>query len=165
MGNRGYGPDRSSRFTRRSLRLPKHNYSWTGAYFVTIRAALPEPLFDIPELRAILVKTWNELGVRFPSITQDEFIVMPDHVHFIVLLDDTVENPPKLSGIVQVYKSITTVAWLNHLKTTELQCPGRFWQRNYFERVIRDAQELDNTRQYIRNNPIKLHSPDPKDMH
>ena len=151
-----YDSDRSIRWRRHSLRLPRHNYAWSGAYFVTVCAQLPEPLFEIPELRSILEETWKALPERFPGITLDEFVVMPDHLHFIVWLDDTVENPPSLGDVMQAYKSLTTVAWLRHIKTAGLECSGRFWQRDYFERVIRDTQELEQTRQYIRNNPSRL---------
>ena len=156
MGYRGYNPDRSYHFTRKSLRLKKYDYSQPGAYFVTICLKRPELSFDIPKLRTILLETWRELALQFPSITLDEFVVMPDHVHFIVFLNETVEKPPTLGDIVQAYKSKTTVTWLNHIKTSELEYPGQFWQRNYFEHIIRDPEELEDTREYIRNNPTKL---------
>src|SRR6266568_7708097 len=63
-----YDSDRSTRFTRRSLRLKTHNYAWTGTYFVTIRAREHEPLFEIPELRTILADTWHALPQRFPGL-------------------------------------------------------------------------------------------------
>src|SRR5438270_11027524 len=156
MPYRKYDSDRSYRFTRKSLRLKKHNYSWTGAYFVTICAKLRGPLLETPELRHILVETWNELEIRFPSIILDEFIVMPDHVHFIVLLDGSAEKPRTLGDILRVYKSRTTVLWLDHIKAKELLYPGKFWQRNYYDRIIRNRQELEKTRQYIRENPTQL---------
>ena len=163
MKYRKFDSDRSIRYTRRSLRLPKHTYTW-GAYFVTIRAEVPEPLFEIPELCAILVETWEALPQRFAGLTLDEFVVMPDHVHFIVQLDDNIEKPPTLADVVGAYKSLTTVAWLRHIKTMKLERSGRLWQDNYFERVIRDAPELENTRQYIRNNPNKLRKSPPDEQ-
>jgi REP element-mobilizing transposase RayT len=54
------------------------------------------------------------------------------------------------------YKSLTTVAWIKHIKANNLECPGIIWQTNYYERAIRDVHELEQTRQYIRNNPKKL---------
>ena len=93
MGTHTYDSDRSTRFTRRSLRLKTHNYAWTGTYFVTIRAKEHEPLFEIPELRTILVDTWHALPQRFPGLTLDEFVVMPDHVHFIIIWKATSRRP------------------------------------------------------------------------
>ncbi len=156
MSFRTFDSDRSTRYTRRSLRLPKHNYRWTGTYFVTLRAAEPGPIFEIPELRAILMKEWEALPNRFPNAILDEFVIMPDHVHFIIRLQGNVENAPLLGRVIGAYKSLTTVAWLHHIAANKMECSGRFWQRDYFEHVIRDVQELEQKRHYIRNNPIKL---------
>jgi len=153
MSKGQYNPDT---YRRRTIRLPKHDYSWTGAYFVTIRAAQYEPIFDVPELRKILEETWQALPKRFPGVALDEFIIMPDHVHFIVWLDGTKDNAPALGDVLRVYKSITTVTWLNHIKAHNAAWPGHVWQRNYYEKVLRDHAELEQKRQYIRDNPKRL---------
>ena len=152
MDHRKYNPDL---FTRRSLRLPDRDYTKTNAYFVTIRAKQYEPIFEAPELRKILLETWQALPERFHGVTLDEFVVMPDHIHFILWLDGKIENVPALGSVVGAYKSLTTVAWLRHIKSAGLECSGLIWQRNYYERVIR-IEELEKTRQYIRNNPTEL---------
>jgi putative transposase len=159
MSYQKYDSFRSFRWKRRSIRLPKHTYTW-GAYFVTIRAKQHTPLLEIPELHTILIETWEALPERFPGVSLDEFVIMPDHIHFIIWLDDNVENPPTLDKVIQAYKSITTVAWLKHIKLAGLERPGKFWQRGYFERVIRDSRELELTRQYIQDNPHELCTPE-----
>lgn len=159
MSYHKYDSSRSLRWRRKSLRLHKHNYVWTAAYFITTCVEGREPLFDIPELHAILEDTWLTLPERFPGITLDEFVIMPDHIHCIVWLDDSVENAPTLGDVMKAYKSLTTVAWLRHIKTMGLQCSGKIWQSRYFDRVIRDTQELEQIRQYIRDNPSKLDRP------
>jgi REP element-mobilizing transposase RayT len=95
-----YNSDLSIRHKRQSTRLPTHNYGWSGTYFVTIRAKQREPIFEIPELRAILVEVWEALPKRFPNVTLDEFVIMPDHIHFIIELEGNVENPPTLGNVV-----------------------------------------------------------------
>ena len=142
-------------YKRHSSRMSQHNYGWSGTYFVTIRTAQREPLLEIPELRTILRETWEALPQRFPGASLDEFVIMPDHIHFILWLEGNVENPAKLGDIIGTYKSITTVAWLRHIQATRMERPGILWQHNYYERVIRDSAELEKTRQYIRDNPIK----------
>ena len=122
---------------------------------MTIRAIQREPIFEIPELRAILVEAWEALPKRFPNVTLDEFVIMPDHIHFIIGLEGNVEKPPTLGNVVGAYKSLAAVAWLRHIEATGIECSGRIWEHNYFERVIRDTNELEQTRQYIRNNPSK----------
>src|SRR5712692_1750517 len=151
-----YDPGRSIRYTRKSLRLATHNYGWSGTYFVTIRVKEPDPLFETPELRSILTRVWLALPERYPGLTLDEFVIMPDHIHFIMRLEGNVEKPTTLGAVIRAYKSITTVDWLHHIEATGLNCMGRFWQDNYYERIIRDERDLEQTREYIRNNPAKL---------
>jgi REP element-mobilizing transposase RayT len=151
MVYRKYNPDR---FTRQSLRISDRDYSSASAYYVTIRAEQHEPVFEIPELRKILEETWRALPHRFPGVTLDEFVIMPDHIHFIIWLDGTMDNAPTLGSVVGAYKSITTVTWYEHLKAKGTTWPGYVWQRNYYERVLR-ISELKQKRLYIRNNPTK----------
>src|SRR6266849_4961390 len=153
MDHQHYNPDR---FTRKSLRLSTRKYTEAGAYFVTIRALPPDPLFAIPKLRYILLDTWQTLPKRFPGVTLDEFVVMPDHIHFILWLDGTRDNAPTLGRVIGAYKSLTTVTWLNHIKARNMSWSGHVWQRNYYEHVVRNPSELEEKRQYIRNNPIRL---------
>ena len=110
MSYKKYDSDRSIRYTRKSLHLPTHNYAWTGNYFVTMCAKERGSLFETPELRTILIETWHDLPNRFPGLTLDEFVVMPDHVHFIIHLEGNVEKPATLGQVLGAYKSITTVA-------------------------------------------------------
>ncbi len=141
---------------RQSIRLPKHDYTWTRGYFVTIRAKVHEPLFEIPALRAILTEEWEALPKRFPGVTLDEFVIMPDHIHFIIFLNGLAEHAPTLGNVVGAYKSLTAVAWFRHNEAAKVECGGSFWLRNFFDRVIRDLDELESIRQYISNNPRKL---------
>jgi putative transposase len=154
MDHKHYNPDR---FTRKSLRLANRDYTSAGAYFVTIRGLPPEPYFEIPKLHQILLDTWHALPRRFPNLKLDEFVIMPDHIHFILWLDGTEEHKFTLGSIVGAYKSITTVTWSHYLKSVgkDMEYPCRIWQANYYERVVR-IEELEQTRQYIRNNPNKL---------
>jgi len=154
MGHRYYNPDR---FTRKPLRLGNRDYSAAGAYFVTIRGLPPEPLFEIPELHNILEDTWHALPRRFPNIKLDEYMIMPDHIHFILWLDGSKEHPFTLGQVVGAYKSITTVKWIQYLKSAGkyMGYSCRIWQDDYYERVVRIGA-LEQTRQYIKSNPDKL---------
>ena len=165
---------------RRSIRLRGWGYTQGGAYFVTICTHQGECLFDDPTLRDIAEQTWQELPNRFASITLDEFVFMPNHVHFIVWLnprgDDgagvgaqfncaptgrPADEPtpignrfkvdkqrPTLGQIVRTFKALVT------RRIHQVQPEISFaWQRNYYERVIRNERELHAIRQYIRDNP------------
>src|SRR5437667_12868133 len=83
MDHSKYNPDR---FKRKSIRLPGRDYAAKSAYFITIRSDQHQTLFEIPELRNILQETWKGLPKRFPSVSLDEFVIMPDHIHFILWL-------------------------------------------------------------------------------
>ena len=150
-----YDSEFAFRNKRQSTRLPNHNYGWTGTYFITIRAKQFQPVFEIPELRAIVQETWEALPARYPGLTPDEFVIMPDHIHFIIHLEGNVEKPATLGQIVGAFKSIIVVRWIDHIKATGMECSGLIWQPRYFDRIIRDTNELEKTRQYIRNNPLK----------
>src|SRR6266542_3961524 len=80
-----YDPDTHH---RRSIRLPMYDYSRPGAYFVTICTYHRELLFEDGALKKILEETWKALPERFPDISPDEFIIMPNHIHFSVQPDD-----------------------------------------------------------------------------
>ena len=150
-----YDPGFAFRNKRKSIRLPDHNYGWSGTYFVTIRAETHDPIFEHPELRTILTETWEALPDRYPGLTLDEFVIMPDHIHFIIHLEGNVDKPATLGQVVGSYKSITVVSWLHYIETNKIHAHGRFWQNYYYDRIIRNNEELEYTRQYIRNNPTK----------
>ena len=153
---------------RRSLRLRAHDYASSGAYFVTIcthgRAhTLATPPTGSGEMRLttsgrLAFETWHQLPTRFPRMSADAIVVMPNHVHGIVFLrPQTIETgaggrtrvaPTSLSAIIGAYKSISTRA-INAQRGTS----APVWQRSYFERVIRNQPELDAIREYIANNP------------
>ncbi|MDA8105885.1 MAG: hypothetical protein M0Z71_10960 [Nitrospiraceae bacterium] len=162
---------------RRSIRLKEYDYSLAGAYFVTICAWKKECLFgeikngkvSYNEAGQVLADVWCNLLGRFPSIDLDEFVIMPNHVHGIVILHTDVvgaglalpgtnrgqkgaaSSAPTLGDIMRTFKSISAIA-----VNRRLGSPGSpLWQRNYYEHIIRDERELHSIREYIRYNPLK----------
>ncbi|MPZ50725.1 MAG: transposase [Dehalococcoidia bacterium] len=170
---------------RRSIRLPNFDYASAGAYFVTICAYERRLLFEDENLAQIVRDEWSALESRFAGIQLDEFVVMPNHVHGIVWLvgaplagaqgrrgASTLVNPtvdvetdvtlragaspsPTLGAVVGAFKSRVAVRWLQWVKANAPGRSGRVWQRNYYERVIRNESELARVREYIRYNPMK----------
>ncbi|KAB2893020.1 MAG: hypothetical protein D8M52_10235 [Chlorobi bacterium] len=156
---------------RRSIRLRGYDYSQSGAYFITICTYQRKCLFgevvkakmQLNELGEIVAEEWVKSAIIRPEIHLDEWIVMPDHFHGIVLLPDRVEwgasggkpilyRPPRsLGSMIAGFKSAATIR-INRLRGT----PGtRVWLRNYYERIIRDEAALHKIRKYITNNPMK----------
>ena len=139
---------------RRSLRLKGYDYSRPGAYFVTMCLQGREPFLEIPEVCHIVEDIWKALPQRFPTIELDEFIVMPDHIHFILHLHPDHTHRPTLSTIVGAYKSLTARAVLSHLRTRGDICGNQFWQERFYDHIICNETELFAIRSYIHKNPL-----------
>ena len=70
-----------------TLRLKGYDYSQSGAYFVTVCTNNQIDNFENIESKNLVAEAWNNLSERFPTITLDEFTVMPNHLQFIIWLD------------------------------------------------------------------------------
>ena len=156
---------------RKSIRLMGYDYSQGGAYFVTICTTYIKNLFGkiidgemiLNHLGIIAKRELLELHNTYPNveINDDEFVVMPDHIHAILWKTDVgasqrlARNPifgPTLQSLREIlgqYKSRVTKG-INLLRKT----PGKsVWQRNYYDRIIRDEKELLAIKKYITDNP------------
>lgn len=178
-----YDPDRHH---RRSIRLRAYDYTQAGAYFVTIcthgRECLLGNVVDgsvqLSTLGCIVERAWRSLARDFANMAPDAFVVMPNHLHGIVVItqgrgeassSEKLPTPERdasplrrparpagtvagsLGAMVQNFKSMSTRR-INTLRGT----PGvPVWQRNYYERVIRSEEELSRVRQYITQNPTR----------
>jgi putative transposase len=139
---------------RRSIRMPSFDYRSSGYYFVTICTKNRNPYFLFSALRSILDEQWHALPVRYPNVTLDSFVIMPDHVHFIVHLRREGEKSPSLFDVVGSYKSLTMTAWLRYIEGGGINESAKIWQLRFYDHIIRNEQELQAAREYIENNPI-----------
>jgi putative transposase len=174
---------------RQSIRLKDYDYSQAGAYFVTVCTQKRICLFGetengqmrLNDAGHMVQKIWNELPEKYPGIETDEFIVMPNHIHGIILINNCRgevaspvpsvtpdpnkpntletgeggETPPlrKITlGQVVAYFKYQSTKQINTIRNTP---GGPLWQRNYYEHIIRNEPELHNIREYIRYNPLK----------
>jgi len=160
---------------RQSARLANFDYASTGAYFITICAHQRNTLFGAivdgrlvtSVIGTIVVNCWNSIPHHFSHVSLDSFVVMPNHLHGIIILG---EQPPpnvraqhaaplqrrlprvqqgSVGAIIRSFKSAATKAVNDQRLTTGTPV----WQRNYHERVIRNDDELNRIRQYIADNP------------
>jgi len=173
---------------RRSIRLKSYDYSQEGAYYVTVVAQNRACLFgDVVNAEMILNDVgqmmqaqWEALPQRFPNVELDEFIVMPNHFHGIIVITDNIhagtvprarsvsgqpqgiaptEHDPILGEIVGAWKSIVTDEYIRGVRQLHWQPFDRkLLQRNYWEHIVRDEQELNRIREYIINNPANWDS-------
>ncbi|NJC89138.1 MAG: transposase [Desulfuromonas sp.] len=165
---------------RRSLRLSNYDYTATGAYFVTICAWQRECLFGeivnegmrLNDIGVIVQQSWINLPDHFPHVALDEFVVMPNHVHGIIVLKDNCISvasvgaqhaaplhvkstphvmPGSLGAVIRSFKSAVT----KHINIHRNTPTHPVWQRNYYEHVIRNDNDLAMIREYIAANPAK----------
>lgn len=182
------------RHHRRSIRLKGYDYSRAGAYFVSVCThdricLLGDVISGVVQLSPIgtaALECWMKIPQHFADVELDEFIIMPNHVHGIIFIqnDDVHTNvqnvgvqyieplqrislqnesrrdEPKqhqyqhvisrsIGSIIRSYKSAVT-RWCKQHRYEHFR-----WQRNYYERIIRNERELYEVRKYIINNPMK----------
>jgi putative transposase len=172
--------DRPNRRPQRrpSLRWDQWDYSTPGVYFVTICTHQRLCLFDDPQFRATAENAWRAIPNRSHArhVQLDHWVVMPDHVHGLLAITyqraaeqggDAPEGsrntgagvsarrpglqPGSLGAIIGQYKS-RVARWINLFRRT----PGtRVWQRGYYDRVVRNDDELERLRHYIIQNPVR----------
>jgi len=160
---------------RRSIRLKGYDYSQSGAYFVTVCTKDRELYFEkYRGLQEIVRQQWEELPQRFLDLTLDEFIIMPNHIHGILIVgaDRSAKNvgatlvvaqnngagtrpAPTVGEIVGTFKSLCIHDWLTYIKEKKIDAIWKFWQRNYYDHIIRNEDEMNKIREYIKNNPLK----------
>ena len=168
---------------RRSIRLKGHDYAAPGAYFITIcvqnRECVLGEITDgemrLNAMGAMAQTEWRKLPQRFPGITLDACIFMPNHMHGIILIGPSVparlvpapmgastrdapteSAPATIGDIIGAFKSITTHEYIMGVR--QLGWPpfsGKFWQRNYYEHIVRAEADLARIRAYIQNNPAR----------
>ncbi|MGB9499976.1 MAG: transposase [Dissulfuribacterales bacterium] len=175
---------------RQSIRLRKYDYSQAGAYFVTICTQNRECFFGnmvneemvLNDSGKMVKMIWDELPFNYPGVNIDEFQIMPNHVHGIIILDNGQAQGPaptngqprnstngqprgvaptaaaglSLPDVVHRFKSLTTARYIHGVKQKQWPpFPGKLWQRNYYEHIVRDENELNKIRKYIMDNPKK----------
>ncbi len=100
---------------------------------------------------------WNSMLERFPEINLDMFVVMPNHLHGIIVLSDAgaaTRAAPTVGDVVGAFKSLFTVQFIDGVKNKRWAAfDRRIWQRNYYEHVIRNEGDLARVRRYIDENP------------
>jgi len=159
---------------RRSIRLKEYDYSKSGAYFVTICTQNRECIFGeiadgqmiLNDAGQIVQIVWDEIPKHIDHVELDQFAIMPNHIHGIIVLHDGCRGTAccaptyqrfgtliagSLPTIIRSFKSAITKRINESHKTTG----QKMWQRNYYEHVIRNEDELNEIRQYIIDNPVK----------
>ncbi|MBE7511262.1 MAG: transposase [Anaerolineales bacterium] len=172
---------------RRSIRLKHYDYAQNGAYFVTICTHERRCFFGtirdgemmVNAWGQIVIEEWEQTAILRPNVALDAFVVMPNHVHGIIVMVDDGRGmmhhaptdhaptqppdhaPPKrefskpiaqsLSTIIGTFKAAVTRR-INRLPNAS---GHSIWQRNYYEHIIRNDDDLIRIREYIETNPSR----------
>jgi len=142
---------------RKSTRLKEYDYSNGGYYFITICVNNFKIVFgDVKNEKLNLniygreiEKILLSLQERYKSVEIDYYVIMPNHIHFIFILDNNSDEKRSVSNIIGAFKSLTTIS-LHKLGLIDFK-----WQRSFYDRIIRDEKELYYIRQYIDQNPLR----------
>ncbi len=138
---------------RKSPRLPKYDYASDNYYFVTICTHNKKCMFgnsqELNGFGKIVEDHIKKLNSHFLSVNIDKYVVMPNHIHLIVVLgcDPQKENTISLETVIGLLKSgITRQIHKNHPKI-------RIWQRSFHDHIIRNQQSYEKIWLYIESNP------------
>jgi len=159
---------------RKPIRLIGYDYTQPGAYFVTICTHQRVPLFGTVTNGAMQLNAcgriaeaeWKRTAALRPDIAVDDFVVMPNHIHAIIVIYDSRDLVPQtpvephdpqfarpvpgsLGTIVGAYKAAVTRQSRRLQDTISLP----LWQRNYHDHIIRTEHTYHTIRHYIRDNP------------
>lgn len=158
-----------NRYRIPSARLQNYDYSSNGYYFITICTKNREYFFgeiadnkmQLSKMGKTAEKFWLEIPKHFPFVKLDEFVVMPNHVHGIIIINKTIsktvvktginrfQNQGKntISSIIGSYKSVCTKI------INQSQNKMTFgWQPRFYDHVIRNEKSFYRIREYIKNN-------------
>ena len=150
--------------SRKLQRLKHYDYSENGAYFVTVCANQHRSIFSRiypinqqgmfrnrhTELGDIAEATLLEMQQRFPGITIDKYVIMPNHIHAIICIEQVSSSKKAtLSDVLCAFKSLTTRACK---KASSIDV---VFQKSFYDHIIRDDAEYQRIWQYIDTNPAR----------
>ena len=151
-------------FAQRKInRIPEYDYSQNGAYFVTIctherRKSLSDIVgdgFPVPKpCRMIAEEMIRRISVKYPKVSVDRYVIMPDHIHLLLRIDRDLRtgNPsPTLGNIIGWYKYQVT----KEINLLLGQQGEKVFQSSYYDHVIRNQQDYNQVWEYIESNPRK----------
>lgn len=157
---------------RKNIRLSYYGYTTPGAYLVTICShnrkcifgKIEEGKVQLNEIGNMVKTCWQEIPKHFKEVRLDEYVVMPNHLHgILIILDETGEaclaptsEPAKskkktLGAVVGSFKSSVT----RRVRISGFIRGKAIWQRGYYEHVVRNIVDLEDIREYIANNPAR----------
>ena len=172
-----------NKYRIKTTRLPSWDYGSNAPYYITICTKNKEMFFgkiinnivELSPIGEITQKCWLDIPKHFPFVELDEFIIMPNHIHGIIIINKPIvetqhvasrnqinkletqniaslqknkfgPQSQNLASIVRGFKSgVKTYATKNNLEFA--------WQSRYYDHIIRNYESWERIRQYIQKNP------------
>ena len=153
---------------RKKNRLKNYDYSQEGCYFVTLcthnrqnlfvleQSRVGNDLCVVPFLQNEIIHKWiKETENKFQNIKFEKYVIMPDHLHFIVNIKER-HIGRSLRDIMQFFKTMTTNDYIKNIKNGNLKpFDKKIWQKSYYDHIIRNQDDYNEKWDYIENNPQK----------
>ena len=136
-------------YSRKSARIPNFDYSSCNCYFVTICTYKRKCIFGLPDERndfgVIAEEEIKKVPEHYCGIKIDKYVVMPNHIHMIIVLEKEEHN---LNQIIAQYKSGVS------RRIHQMNAKMEIWQRSYHDHIIRDQKSYEKIWLYIEANPL-----------
>ncbi len=148
---------------RKSTHMKYFDYGENHRYFITICSdnkrkifsdisvgeGLAPPVIHLSAIGKIIEEQLLALSPRYPEVEIENHVIMPNHIHMILRLENTggASPSPTTHDIICTLKSLVT----RSCRRTGFQ--GSIWHRSYYEHIIRNEDDYKNTWLYIDNNP------------
>jgi len=151
-------------FRIESARLTEWDYHNPWWYYITINTKnhieyfgeIVNEMMILNELGKVAKECLLEISNHFPNIELDYFVIMPNHIHGIIIINSEVKTPDRaslqkhsLGLIINQFKG-SVKRWANKNEHESFS-----WQSRFYDRIIRNEKELYNIRKYIEQNPLK----------
>ncbi|MGN1162092.1 MAG: transposase [Candidatus Fimenecus sp.] len=147
---------------RKKNRLENYDYSQCGCYFITICTDKRKKLFsrivggddlgapfriELKPYGKIVERYINSIETAYETVTVENYIIMPDHIHLMLLIDccgAPRSSPPTISSVVSVLKRFTNE-----------ECNCKLWQRGFYDHIVRNKFDYEEIWNYIEYNALK----------
>lgn len=149
---------------RKQLRLKNYDYTQNGCYFITICTKYKKPILSevvtvggddpAPQKQIVLKdngkivdKYINTIHSAYNSVCLENYIIMPNHIHILMLIDTyglPRSSAPTVSNVISAFKHLTNK-----------QVGFNLWQRSFYDHIIRNETDFQNTWNYIECNELK----------
>ena len=155
---------------RKNIRLQGYDYSSEGCYFITICTEHRKNLLstivggdDLAAPKEIILKPYGKIVEKYvisiekayDSVKVENYIIMPNHIHLLLLIDTyglPRSSAPTIPDVVTALK-----------KFTNRDCKHNLWQRGYMDHIIRNQSDFERHWEYIEYNALKEYTNQTKD--